>query len=252
MIPQIRTYFVTEMRALRRSKILPVYLFIVPAFFTLVLGPAISGGREIDHGRSTIGFAIMFAYFGVNYAGRSLYREYGSACWVRTAIARPNRAAFLVGKCLPTLLVLILQLAAFSALAATVLEFDFGDGAAGVLQLAMVLALHALSAVATGVLAYVLISSLELFVSITYLTLVLFATTGGTIVVPGELPAWSRAVGAVTPHRWSMDAVDAINGSGGAWDTVLRSCALLAVYSVVLIAISLARLDFSRPRTTQY
>jgi ABC-type multidrug transport system permease subunit len=141
------------------------------------------------------------------------------------------------------------QLVVFSLVALTLLGLDLQAGLmAGTIQLGLVLVLHAISGVVTGAALFALVKRAEAFFSLTYLILITFATLGGAIVASPQLPTWSRAVGRLTPHHWSMRALDEITLGAGRWSVVVTSSAVLLLLIIALAVVAVAKLDLRQER----
>ena len=244
MIPVVASFALTEYRALLRSPLSMVFFFGLPAAISAILGSAVTGlNTGAADGRSTLGFAVMFAYISVNYVGRALYREYYSHTWQRTAIAAPPRAAYLAGKCFAVFTISIGQLSVFTLAAVSILDFPV-RGAAEMGQFLLLIVLHAASGVAVGAALFTLTKTVETYLSITYLVLITFAALGGAIVASRALPTWSRFVGVVTPHHWAMRGFDNITSASASWSTTLESAAVLVAMCAVLAVLAVRRFHY--------
>ncbi len=244
MIAVARSFALTEYRALLRSPISMVFFFGLPAIMSAILGPSVTGLSEgAVAGRATIGFAVMFAYMGVNYVGRALFREYHSNTWRRTAIVAPPRWAFLGGKCFAVFSISFVQLCVFAGVAVVLLDLQV-DTVGEIIQMLLIFVLHAATGVAVGAVLFTIVQRAESFFSLTYLVLIAFAALGGAIVASSELPGWSRLVGVFTPHYWSMRALDNINGGAASWRITLESAGVLALIFCALMALAAARFDY--------
>ena len=244
MIPVAASFAVTEYRALLRSPLSMVFFFGLPAAISAILGSAVTGlNTGASEGRATLGFAVMFAYISVNYVGRALFREYYAHTWQRTAIAAPSPAAYLAGKCFAVFTISVGQLCVFSFVAITLLNFPVG-GTAEIAQFLLLIMFHSASGVAVGAALFTLTTTIETYLSITYLVLISFAALGGAIVASSALPAWSRAVGIVTPHHWTMRGFDNITSASASWSVTLQSALVLTVMCVALAALAVSRFSY--------
>lgn len=244
MTPVIASFALTEYRALLRSPLSMVFFFGLPATISAILGSAVTGlNSGVSDGRATLGFAVMFAYISVNYVGRALYREYYSHTWQRTAIAAPARTSYLAGKCFAVFSISIVQLAVFSLVAILALGFPV-EGAHELAQFMLLIVLHAASGVAVGAALFTLTNSVETYLSITYLVLITFAALGGAIVATSALPNWSRAIGVITPHHWTMRGLDNVTGASASWPVTLQSIGVLMIMCAVLTVVAVRRFHY--------
>lgn len=230
-----RSFALNEYRALLRSPVSMVFYFGVPALMSAILGPAVTGldGKGASS-RGMIGLAVMFAYAGVNYVGRALFREYSNYTWSRTAIVHPPRLAYLGGKCFAIFTVSLGQLLTFTAIAYLFLDLRV-ETWPDALGLTAVFVVHSATAVAVGALLFTLVDSAEAFYSLNLLVLISFGTLGGSMVASSQLPAWAEKVGVFTPHHWTMRAVDDIVvGSASPGTTMTSAVVLVAIFALLM------------------
>lgn len=237
----VLAYAASDARVLWRMKTPVIFMFALPALLTVLLGPAVSGAVDQPPGRSVIGFAVLFSFMTINYVGLALYQEFVAHTWLRQAIFRPRRSAFLLGKILPVACTGFVQLSVFAVAAGLIYHLPVHGN---VLQLALVASELVVCGCLLGVVLHNLCSATSTFQSITFLLLIGMGGIGGTIVVPDRLPAFSRWLGPFTPHYWAMRALlQATTGSGG-WTEVLQSLAVLAGMCIVLGAVAYSTFDF--------
>jgi ABC-2 type transport system permease protein len=198
-------------------------------------------------GRTMIGFAVMFSFMTINYAGLGLFREFLNNTWIRQAVNRPPLPAFLLGKLLPVAFAALAQLAFFWTLAIVLMDVPLhGDP----LQLAVTALLLVCCGSLLGVVLYNLTHSVLTFQSITFLLLLGMGGVGGTIVVPERLPEISRALSLLTPHYWAMQALRESTVGGGSWGPTLKALLVIAGMIAVLTWIAIATFDYTREKST--
>lgn len=243
----VAAYASSDTRTLWRMRTPLAFMFAVPAVLAVTLGPAVSGaGGTVVPGRSMLGVAVMFSFMTVNYTGLALFREYTNHTWVRQAVNRPPKTAYLLGKILPVAAAGLLQLGVFGAIA----FWAYGLPLRGSLGQVLVVAV-ALVAVgcALGVLLYAVTRTAPVFQSITYVLLLTTGSVGGAIVPTGHLPALSRAIGVFTPQHWAMLALDEATSGGGSWTPTLRAVALIGAMTAVLGAVGVAGVGYHREKS---
>lgn len=230
-----------EARILWRHRTPLVFVFAVPVVLSLILGPAVSGLKgQAAGGRAALGFAVLFSYMTVNYAGHAFYREHWYRTWARHAALKPHRIVYAVGKVTPITVAGFVQLVVLSAYAVGVLHLPLHGSYLQLLPL--FLALSA-SGSALGILLFAVTKTSSAFSSLTYLVLLAFGALGGAIVAPDQLPEASRLAGTVTPHFWAMRGVDEVTVGGGAWWVVWESTAVILAMTVVLAVVGTRRLN---------
>ncbi|ALG08441.1 ABC transporter permease [Kibdelosporangium phytohabitans] len=237
----VRAFAATEARNLWRMRTPVIFMFAVPALLSLLLGTAVSGDPSAFPGRSVIGFAVLFSFMTINYQGLALFREFFGNTWLRQAVGKPPRSAFLVGKLAPVMAMGSVQLVVFAAL--TFLFYPLplhGD----VLQLVVVAVPLVCCGPMIGILLYNLTKSVSTFQSITYLVMLGTGGLGGTIVTPEQLPAVSRALGPFTPHHWAIKAFTNSTVGSGSWSLTLQCAGIITGIAVVFAIAAIATFDF--------
>ncbi|ONI81392.1 hypothetical protein ALI144C_18790 [Actinosynnema sp. ALI-1.44] len=237
----VRAFAATEARTLWRMRTPVIFMFAVPALLSLLLGTAVSGDPAAFPGRSVIGFAVLFSFMTINYQGLALFREFFGNTWLRQAVYKPPRSAFLVGKLVPVLAMGIVQLVVFAALTFLVYPLPLhGD----VFQLLVVAVPLACCGPMIGILLYTVTSSVSAFQSITYLLMLGLGGLGGTIVTPDRLPAVSRALGPFTPHHWAIEAFTNSTVGAGSWSVTLRCAGIITGITVAIGVVAITTFDF--------
>lgn len=240
---EVRCYALDEWRVLARERTAFVFVFLLPAVLSAILGPGVTGATQAAGamGRATLGFAVMFSYMVVTYTGHAFYRDYWYHTAARTALVRPGKLAFAVGKVLPACALSLGQLLLFTAAAAVFLDLPLNGG---MLQVLVVGASLVASGAALGFLLFALTRSTATLSNLSYLVLVTFGAVGGAIVVTDALPTWSRWLGYLTPHHWAMRAFDELTFGAGRWSVVLGSVAVILLFTSACAALGHAVFDF--------
>ncbi|GAA3075366.1 ABC transporter permease [Streptosporangium carneum] len=240
-------YATTELLILWRMRTPLVFMFAVPATLALTLGSAVAGADS--HGRAMLGIAVMFSFTTTHYVGLALFREFGGNTWVRQALYRPSRAAFLLGKILPIAGIGLAQLSLFTAIAVVF----YGTPVHGSPWQLLAVAVALLGVSCTmGVVLYLVTSDTSTFESLFYIFLITAGSVGGAIVPDENLPALSRAVGFLTPHHWALRALDEATSGRGEWPPVLRAIGVLGVCAVVLGVVAATAFDYRRQKYDLY
>ncbi len=236
-------YALTEWRVLWRERTAMVFIFILPAVLSAILGPGVSGLEAAPGamGRATIGFAVMFSYMVVTYSGHAFYRDFWYHTHGRQALIRPSKLAFALGKVLPACAMSFVQLLLFTGFAAAFLGLPLHGS---LLQVALTGAALVVSGSALGFLLFAVTRSTATLSNLSYLVLVTFSAVGGAIVVTDALPAWSRTLGYATPHYWALRALDEATFGQGRWSVVLQGTAFIVCFTAVCAAAASLAFDF--------
>jgi ABC-2 type transport system permease protein len=237
----VRAFAATDARILWRMRTPVIFLFAVPALLSLLLGSAVSGDPTAFPGRSVIGFAVLFSFMTINYMGLALFREFAGHTWLRQAVYKPPRSAFLAGKLGPVVAMGLLQLVVFAVLTFLVYPLPLhGD----VLQLVVVAVPLACCGPVIGVLLYNLTSSVSTFQSVTYLVMLGMGGLGGTIVTPERLPAPARVLGPFTPHHWAIEAFTNSTVGSGSWALTWQYAGIVAAITALVGVAAHVTFDF--------
>lgn len=237
----VRAFAATDARILWRMRTPVIFLFAVPALLSLLLGSAVSGDPAAFPGRSVIGFAVLFSFMTINYMGLALFREFFGHTWLRQAVYKPPRSAFLAGKLGPVVGMGIIQLVVFAVLTFLIYPLPLhGD----VFQLLVVTVPLACCGPMIGILLYNLTSSVSTFQSVTYLVMIGMGGLGGTIVIPERLPALARVLGPFTPQHWAIEAFANSTVGSGSWALTWQYAGIIAAITAIFGAAAFLTFDF--------
>lgn len=235
-------YAAVEAKILLRYKTPIVFIFLVPIALSLILGSAVTGLTTPGAGaRSALGFAVMFSFMVVNYAGLSFLEEYDNNTWSRQALLRPPRLAFVAGKLVPPVVLCLVQLVGFWVWAAVALDLPVRP--ASLLLLPCAVALLATGA-GLGALLYNLTSTQQAFQSLSFLVLVCGGGLGGAIVASSELPTGSRLLGYATPHYWTLETLTEVSFGTGSLASAWASIAVLLGLAAAAVGVATAGIDY--------
>jgi ABC-2 type transport system permease protein len=233
----------SEARILWRDRTAIVFIFVLPAVLAGILGPAVSGlAGDGASGQAALGFAVMFSFMVVTYAGHAFFREHWYGTNARLALIRPSRLGYGLGKIAPSAALAFLQLVIFGIIAVVFLDLPL---AGGPVQLLGAGALLVGAGAALGFLFFALTRSTATLSNLAYLVLVTFGALGGAIVVFDRLPRWSQWLGYFTPQFWAMRAARETTFGHGSWTVVGQSYLALLGFCLVFGVIGAWRFDFN-------
>ncbi|MDG4807567.1 ABC transporter permease [Micromonospora sp. WMMD1120] len=241
----VAAFAVSDSRILWRMRTPLAFMFAVPAVLAVTLGPAVSGagaGGSAVPGRSMVGIAVMFSFMTVNYTGLALFREYTNHTWVRQAVNRPARTAFLLGKMLPVAAAGLIQLGIFAAVAFVAYGLPLHGSPAQLLVVAVALVA---AGCALGAVLFVVTRTAPVFQSIAYVLLLTTGSVGGAIVPSDQLPAVSRAMGFLTPQHWAMRALDETTSGAGSWGPTVQAVAVIGALALVLAVVAVVGVGYN-------
>ena len=243
----VLAYSSSDVRILWRMRTPIAFMIAVPAVLSVTLGPAISGtDLPGAQGRSMIGIAVMFSFMTVNYVGLALFREFNNHTWIRQSTTRPARLAYLLGKTLPVAAAGLVQLSIFGSVSFLV----YGTPLHGsVWQLYTVAIALVGVGCAMGAVLYSITNTTSVFQSLAYIVLITTGCVGGTIVPFDRLPRGSQLLGAFTPQRWALRALDETTTGGGSWTPTLQATGLMLGAALLLGWLAVALLDYRKEKS---
>jgi ABC-2 type transport system permease protein len=204
-----------EICMLRREPAVLIMLFILPVILIFVLGSAYdrllleSNGKlfEVGYEFAVPGYALMFAYYIIDFLGRSFMDEKSSGTWERISQTVGTSAAAIVGKAAPYWLLAILQLCAIFSLGFLFLDFSRNIQWT---YLALTVCSVALNILGIGLMVAAIARSQQQLTAISNLLALGFGAIGGALAPIGSLPDLLQSLARMTPHYYAMDAFDQI------------------------------------------
>ncbi|MFZ4812334.1 MAG: ABC transporter permease [Ilumatobacteraceae bacterium] len=180
--------------------------------------------------------SILFLFFTVSFAARSITAERRSGLVPRMLAAAARPADIVAGK---VAAVAILGLAGFITVwAVTSLAFDASWGAVAPVIVTMVATVLAIAGVSTFVCGFA--RTEQQADAYTSAVTFLLALLGGNFVGPGTSPDALRRIAAFTPNGQSLDAFTRIAVDGAGIGDITRNLVVLALFAVVLGGIGMA------------
>jgi len=213
--------------------------FLEPVDRALLLS---QGYRGVNGSEQAVpGMAVMFAFFWMMFAGTGFFREHGWGTWDRLRASPARPAEIMVGKCLPVLGLLLVQMAVL--IGAGVLLFGLRvRGSLAALVLLVAVFECALLAVAMALVA--VCRTLNQIMVTSNLGAIVLAGLGGSFAPVPLLPGWAQAIAPVSPAYWVLRGINAVVLSGGGMAQVAEPIAVLCLFAGGAVAITAARFRF--------
>lgn len=215
---------------------------LMPLVAVVVFEPlyraAMAGGRAAGVGQAVTGMLVLFSLLALSIVGTSILTERSWHTWdrLRTTPLRPSE--LLIGKAVPTLVVLLAQEVLVLGFGVAVLGMRVAD--VGLLALAVLVWSTTLLCVGTA-LGTLLRSQAE-FSAVQDIGSFVFTSLGGALVPLAAMPGWARHIAPVSPAYWAMSALrGAVFGDAG---QVWR--AVVVLLGVALVAAGLAAWRINR------
>jgi ABC-2 type transport system permease protein len=196
------------------------------------------GGRELSAGAFYgAAMAILFLFFTVGFAARSILAERQAGTLARALATPVTPGALLAGK---TLSVGVLGLAGFVTVwAVTSLLFDAPWGAPAAVLAVMVTTVFAIAGLATFVAS--LARSERQADAATGATTFVLALLGGNFVGP-NLPPVLRRLSILTPNGWSLRAFTDLNTEAAGFAEIVPSLGVLTAMGVLFGGLGVVRI----------
>ncbi len=215
---------------------------IQPLLYLLLFAPLLSSVASLpgfpSGGAYNVfvpGLLIQLGLFGAAFVGFSLIAEIRYGVVERMRVTPVSRVAMLLGRALRDVLILLVQSA---LLIACSLPFGLSIHLTGLLVVLGLLALIGLlTASCSYALALWLRSEDALAPLLSTVTLPLLLLSG--VLLPLSLaPGWIRAIAAINPLSYAVDAARAIFNDQLGDPSVIRGVAIMAVLAVVALVVA--------------
>jgi ABC-2 type transport system permease protein len=202
---------------------------------------AVSGAEHV-----VPGMAVLFSLFGVTYLGVAFFQEHGWGTWQRLRASPAYSIEILLGKLLPSGLVVLLQLAVLFG-AGVVL---FGLRPAGTMPaLAVMVLASTVFLVALSMLCVALLRTINQLAAIVNVGAMVLGGLGGALAPPSAMPAWAQAVAPASPAYWALDGFRTVILEGGGVAAVARPAAVLCGLAVLAAVLAMTRFRFADEKT---
>ena len=178
---------------------------------------------------------ILFLFFTVGGAARSLITERREGTLQRVRAAPVNDAAVLAGKAVAVLIVGFVSLVTIWVVTTVVFRAPWGAPVAVALVLAA--AVVAVAGISTLIAGWARTDAQA--DGMTAVVAFVFALLGGSFFQPAGLPPVVQALTLLTPNGWALRAVTRIGAGGAGVVEVLPNVAVLLVTGLVTAAVGL-------------
>jgi ABC-2 type transport system permease protein len=204
--------------------VLPLLMmaFLQPASRAMLVSEGYMGANGAE--QVVPGLAVLFTFLSITFIGALFFREYAWGTWERLRASSARSFEIVIGKCVPTYLLILLQLLIFFLTGV----FLFGLHIRGsLLALALMMVCQAFCLVGVAM-AWVAISkSFGQFLVLTNLGGLLFTGIGGALVPSNDLPVWVQVIAPVSPAYWALSGFRAIILNGADVNALVLPLAVL-------------------------
>ncbi|GGD45084.1 transport permease protein [Microbacterium faecale] len=212
LVRDSRHVLIRELKPVVRDPFSLIFSLLQPLVFLGLFAPLLVGeigGSTPETLRWFVpGVLVMLVLFGTGAIGSNLQYEMSTGSHERTLVAPLSRPALLIGRALKEIAPIIVQ-----ALLIALIAWPFGF-TADPMGLVIGLVLLAVFGVGLGALSYSLALASKrrewLFWGVQQTLIFPLLILSGMLLPLEEAPAWMRAVAAVNPVRWVVDAERAL------------------------------------------
>ena len=230
-----------ELRPVARDPFTLIFSLVQPLVFLGLFAPLLVGQSGMPVGETlrwfVPGVIVMIVLFGTGAVGSNLQYEMMTGSHERTLVAPLSRSSLLIGRALKEIVPIIAQALLIVAISAI---FGFRFDAAGLL---VGLVLLAVFSVGLGSLSYALALATKdrewLFWGVQQTLIFPLLILSGMLLPLDDGPAWMRAVSAVNPVNWVVQAERVLIAGDFASPTVLWGWVAAVAVAVLGLAVGI-------------
>lgn len=219
--------------------------FIKTAFKGALVSAGYEGATGAEH--AVPGMVVMFAMFLIGFTGFAFFREHQWGTWERLRASPARPLEIMIGKVIPSLAIVAVQMGALFGIGAAVFGFRVNGS---VLALVAVAVTFALFLVALGVAAVSVCRTSQQVNTLTNLGAMIMAGLGGALAPISVLPAWAQPLAPGSPSYWAMRGFRSVVLDGGGLGSVLLPITVLAVFTVGATAVAMLRFRFEETKVS--
>jgi len=181
------------------------------------------------------GMALMFLMFTVSYGGRSILAEKAEGTLPRLLVSPTSSMQVLGGKVFGIFLMGAAQMLILIGASTLFFGLDWGNTASVILLVAAAV----FGATGWGLLITALARTPAQIGSVGSAVMLIFGMLGGSLVPLDNLPAFTQALGRITPNAWAMDGFLTL-ALGGTLSLLSPPVLALLAMGILLFLISAA------------
>jgi ABC-2 type transport system permease protein len=221
-----------------------VMVALMKGLFATVL--AAEGFPEANGSEFAVpGMAVGFAAFGVAYAGFTFFRDHGWGTWDRLRATAASSVDLMVGKVVPTVCVIIVQLGLLFVLGGPLFDLNVQGSP---LALAVIVVVLALALCAFGMAITAMSRTMQQLNAIGSVGGFGLAMLGGAWVPVAAMPGWAQAIAPVLPTYWAMQAFQTVILRGGGLSDVIKPIVILIGFGALFTGLAAAKFRFEESK----
>jgi ABC-2 type transport system permease protein len=192
------------------------------------------------------GMAVMFAFFGVGFIGTAFFCEHGWGTWDRLRASRASTLEIMIGKILPSAVLMLGQLALLFGIGIGFLGLRVTGSMAGLLVM-MVASIAFL--VAFSMLLVALLRTSNQLMAANNLAAMVLTGIGGAIAPVDVLPDWARAIAPASPAYWMLKGFRSVILDHGGIDATIVPAAVTIGIAAVMAWVAFLKFGMTDQKT---
>lgn len=188
------------------------------------------------------GQVVMWAFFGVAFLATAFFSEHRWGTWDRLRASAARPVEVLVGKMLPSTLLVLVQMSVLFAIGVVVFEMRISGSIAG---LALMVVVSTSFMTALAMLMVATLRTANQVMALVNLGAMVFAGIGGAFAPIEALPGWARTVAPASPAYWMIDGFRGVVLEGASLTATLRPAGVVLAMTAGVFAVALARFRFT-------
>ena len=183
------------------------------------------------------GFALMFAFFMVSHLGEMVVNERSTGTLRRLASTPVSKAAILIGKALPFVLIGIIQMTFVLVLSNVIFEVPLGSSP---LALILLITATSLCIAGMGILIAAFARNEAQAGVIAIFIVIVMAAISGSLMPQVKIPG----ISFITPHYWAIEGIQNVISRGMGLDGVLLQSGVLLGMAALFFVIGALRFRY--------
>jgi ABC-2 type transport system permease protein len=191
------------------------------------------------------GVAILFAFYLMVFGSLPFFREYVWNTWDRIRSAPITNTELLVGKIVPTMMMLLCQQAVLFGLGIIAFKLHVNHALPEMVVVDLAFSLWVMSFL---LLAVAFSRTFQQVVSVANLSAILLAALGGVLTPLKTLPGWGQAIAPITPTYWAMKGFNDVILEGEGFSSIALPVGVLCGATVVFVTLAAIRFNLAETK----
>jgi ABC-2 type transport system permease protein len=188
------------------------------------------------------GMAVMFAFFGVGFIGTAFFAEHGWKTWDRLRASQASTVEIVLGKILPSALLMLIQLIALFIIGIVVFGMTIHGSLLGV---AIMMGACIAVLVAFSILLTAVLKTANQAMAVVNLAAMVLAGMGGAMAPVDVLPGWAQAIAPLSPAYWMLKGFREVILEGKGAEATFGPAAVTLLFAAVMAAIGFAKFSMT-------